>query len=208
MDPHAGAPVLAGAPLAEARAAAVLVHGRGQDPGYMLEYLAAGLDAATVAFVLPRAHGGSWYPDRYRAPRAANEPFLSSALDAVSVALELVRGAGLPDEAIVLAGFSQGACLVADHVARRPAAYRGLAVLTGALVGAPDELAAIPPLAGLPMYVATGRYDEWVPLRDVQATADAFAAAGADVTFAVSEDREHRIVDGAVDGVARLLARG
>jgi phospholipase/carboxylesterase len=174
----------------------------------MLEHLAARLDAPGVAFVLPRAHGGTWYPDRYWSPRAANEPFLSGALDAVSVALDTVRAAGLPDDAIVLAGFSQGACLVADHVARRRAAYRGVAVLTGALVGAPDELASIPPLAGLPMYIASGRYDEWVPLRDVQATAHAFAVAGADVRFAVFEDPEHRIVDDAVEGVGRLLARG
>jgi phospholipase/carboxylesterase len=173
----------------------------------MLEHLAARIHAPGVAFVLPRAHGGTWYPDRYWAPRAANEPFLSGALDAVSHALDAVRGAGLPDDAIVLAGFSQGACVIADHVARRPAAYRGVAVLTGALVGAPDELAAIPPLAGLPMYIASGRYDEWVSLRDVQATAHAFAAAGADVTFAVFEDPEHRIVDEAVEGVGRLLAR-
>jgi phospholipase/carboxylesterase len=186
----------------------VLVHGREQDPEYMLEHLAARLDAPGVAFVLPRAQGGTWYPDRYWAPRAANEPFLSGALHAVSAALEAVRAAGLPDDAIVLGGFSQGACVVADHVARWPAAYRGVAVLTGALVGAPDEQAAIPPLAGLPMHFATGRYDEWVSLRDAEATARAFAAAGADVTFVVSDDPEHRIADAAVEGVGRLLARG
>jgi phospholipase/carboxylesterase len=172
----------------------------------MLEQLAARLNVTGVAFVLPRASAGSWYPDRYWAPRSTNEPFLSSALDAVSLALDTARRSGLPDDAIVLAGFSQGACIVADHVARRPAGYRGVAVLTGAFIGVEDERPVVPPLAGLPMYIASGRYDEWVALRDAESTAGAFAAAGADVTFAVIEEPEHRIVDEAVQGVARLLA--
>ena len=51
----------------------------------------------------------------------------------------------------------------------------------------------------------SSRYDEWVELDDVAATAKALKAAGARVTLDVSDDREHRIRDAAVAGVRALL---
>jgi phospholipase/carboxylesterase len=41
----------------------------------------------------------------------------------------------VPPERIVLAGFSQGGCLVAVLLARTPRPYAGVAILTGALIG-------------------------------------------------------------------------
>jgi phospholipase/carboxylesterase len=206
--PHlAVAPALAGAPLGDAPVAAVLVHGRGQDPGYMVEHLVDELGVPGVSYVLPVAVGNSWYPDRYTAPRAANEPWLSHALEACDAAVQRVVAAGVPAERIVLAGFSQGGCLVADLVARRPRPYAGVAVLTGALVGPAGDVTPVAWLDGLPVFMATSRYDEWVALDRVQQTARAFAAAGADVTLRVSADREHRIGQDAVAGVRDLLVR-
>jgi len=146
--------VTAGPAPAEARRVAVLVHGRNQDPGYMLEHLVAPLDLPDVAYVLPAAAGGSWYPGRFNEPRERNEPWLSHALDAVDHAL-----AGLPAERVVLAGFSQGGCLVADLLARTPRPYAGAAVLTGALIGSEGDATEVAPLAGLPVYMETSRYD-------------------------------------------------
>ena len=183
----------------------MLVHGRGQDPGYLLEHLVARLDAPGVAFVLPAAANRSWYPDRFNAPRAANEPWLGHAVEAVTAAIEHVLGAGIPAGRLLLGGFSQGGCLIAEVAARRPDGYGGLAVLTGALIGPPGDVTPVPPLPGLPVHLATGRYDDWVPLADVEATARAFEAAGAQVRLEVSEDPEHRIGDAAVAGVRSLL---
>jgi phospholipase/carboxylesterase len=186
----------------------VLVHGRGQDPGYMLEHLARRLDAPGVAFVLPAAGaGGSWYPDRFDAPRAANEPWLGHALDACAAAVDGVLAAGVPAGRLLLAGFSQGGCLVADLAARRPGRHGAVAVLTGSLIGPDGDATPVAPLDGLPVLMATSRYDEWVRLERVRDTADAFAAAGARVELDVSADREHRIGDAAVAGVQALLAR-
>ena len=103
----------------------------------------------------------------------------------------------------MLAGFSQGGCLVADLVARRPRPYSGAAVLTGALIG--DGVAASAPLGVLPVFMETSRHDDWVALEYVEATARAFEAAGARVELEVSDDREHRIRAGAVAGVRALL---
>jgi predicted esterase len=196
VNPHLAAPpVTVGPPVAEARRVAVVVHGRSQDPGYMLEHLVARLDAPDVAFVLPVAAGNSWYPGRYFDPREALEPWLGHALEAVEAAI-----GGAEPERVVLAGFSQGACLVVELLALRPRPFAGAAILTGALIGA-----EVAPLGGLPVYMESSRYDEWVALDDVEATAKALEAAGARVTLERSDDREHRIRDAAVAGVAALL---
>jgi len=171
----------------------------------MLEHLVAHLDAPDVAYVLPPAAGGSWYPGRFSAPRAANEPSLSQALEAVGAAIDGVVAAGVPPERIVLAGFSQGGCLVADVLARSPRPYAGVAVLTGALIGPESDVSRPGPLDGVPVFMETGRYDEWVPLERVEATARALEAAGARVELQVSEELEHRIRDEAVAGVRALL---
>lgn len=73
-------PILrAGAPAAIARAAVVLVHGRGGSAEDMLG-LAAELRLDGIAYLAPQAADGTWYPQSFLAPLAANEPWLSSAL--------------------------------------------------------------------------------------------------------------------------------
>jgi phospholipase/carboxylesterase len=183
----------------------VVVHGRGQEPVYMLEHLVLHLDAPDVAYVLPAASGGSWYPARYFDPRSANEPLLSQAFEACEAAIAEVLAAGVPPERIVLAGFSQGGCLVADLLARAPRPYAGAAILTGALIGPEHERARPAGLDGLPVFMESSRADEWVSLDHVEATARALEAAGARVELQVAEEPEHGIRAGAVAGVRALL---
>ncbi len=197
--------MIVGRALARARRVAVLVHGRTQDPTYMLEHLVLPIDDPEVAYVLPAASGGSWYPGRYFEPRIVLEPALGHALEAVEAAIAAVLDAGVPPQRIVIAGFSQGGCLVADVIARNPRPYAGVAVLTGALIGAADDVTKPGPLDGLPVFMETSRHDEWVALEHVEATARALEAAGARVTLEVSDDREHRIRVEAVAGVRALL---
>jgi phospholipase/carboxylesterase len=198
VNPHlAVPPVTVGPPVAGARRVAVVVHGRDQDPEYMLEHLVARLDAPDVAFVLPAAAERSWYPARYFDPREANEPWLGHALAALEAAIGDVE-----PERVVLAGFSQGACLVAELLGRAPRRCAGAAILTGAFIGAHPEPAG---LDGVPVFMESSRFDEWVALDDVEATAKALEAAGARVELQVSDDREHRIRDAAVAGVRALL---
>jgi phospholipase/carboxylesterase len=197
--------VIVGRALARARRVAVLLHGRTQDPTDMLEDLVLPIDDPDVAYVLPGASGGSWYPGRYFEPRIVNEPSLGYALEAAEAAIAAVLDAGVPPQRIVIAGFSQGGCLVADAIARNPRPYAGVAVLTGALIGAEDDVTKPGRLDGLPVFMETSRHDEWVSLEHVEATARALEAAGARVTLEVSDDREHRIREAAVAGVRALL---
>ena len=58
-DPHAGQPVkTAGAPLPDARAAVVMVHGRGATADSILTLVPA-LDVDDVAYLAPQAAGNT-----------------------------------------------------------------------------------------------------------------------------------------------------
>jgi predicted esterase len=198
---------LAGAALTTARRAVVVVHGRDQSPAYMLEHLVEPLGLPDTAYVLPGADGGSWYPGRYHDPKAANEPWLSAALDAIGTALRTLDEAGVEAGRIVLAGFSQGACLVCEHVARFPARYAGIALLTGCAIGPPAE--QVPPpiaLRDVPVYLGTREDDGWIPAADVRATAAAFSRAGARVSLDVRQPGPHQIDPEDVIAVRALLA--
>ncbi len=204
-NPHlTTAPVPAGVAPAEARMAAVLVHGRNQDEQVMLDVVGRlGLD--DVAYLLPVASGNVWYPGRYFDPLPDNAPWIAWSLDAIDAAVARAAAAGLGPERLVVGGFSQGACLVAELIARRPRPFGGAVILTGCLLG-PDGATTRPRrVDGLPVFLGSSRRDEWIRPERVEATAEAFAAAGAQVTLELYEDREHLVNDDAVAGLRRLL---
>src|ERR671920_160638 len=82
-DPHGGLPIrTSGVPLAEARAAMVMIHGRGASAESILA-LSRELDSPEVAFLAPQAAGGTWYPYGFMSPIAANEPGITSAMRSI-----------------------------------------------------------------------------------------------------------------------------
>jgi predicted esterase len=197
-------PVLAGAPLDHARLAGVLIHGRDQDEQVMLDVVAR-LQLADVAYVLPVAAGHSWYPGRYFDPLEANQPEVSWSLQAYQAAIAVATAAGLDDGQIVLAGFSQGGCLLAELAARTARRFAGVAVMTGTLLGPPGQEAKPGRVDGLPMFFSGSQNDDWVDVARVRSTARAFQAAGARVTLDTDDDPEHRINDRAVTGLRTLF---
>src|SRR5688572_11892052 len=139
MRIHEGQPVLYdGASLADASAVALLLHGRGGSGEDMLALGRKFLPSEpSVAFVAPQAAGGTWYPQRFFAPLPQNEPYLTSAIGVIAEVIEELLARGISREHIVLVGFSQGACLGLEFVARHPHRYGGIAGLSGALIGPP-----------------------------------------------------------------------
>jgi phospholipase/carboxylesterase len=195
--------VTAGNP--DAGVAAVLVHGRDQDPEFMLEVAQRlGLDDA-VAYVLPRAADRSWYPGRFYDPMEDNEPWLGWSLEAVEAAVAQARGGrrSLPDLALV--GFSQGACIVAEHLARRPEPYGAAAILTGALFGTAAERLPVGSLGGLPMFFGIAQGDDWIPVDAVRDTVEAFRRAGARCDLHVYDEQDHGVNDDEILAVRTLL---
>ena len=115
----------------------VAVHGRGQSPQYLREHLVERLDDPDICWLLPAAHDHVWYPAGFMAPAADNQPGIDHSLEAIDrIALSLAHR---PDERIVWAGFSQGACLVSEWVARHPRRWGALLAFTGGRLG-PEEI--------------------------------------------------------------------
>ncbi|MFH1497686.1 MAG: phospholipase, partial [Verrucomicrobiota bacterium] len=79
MNPHPANTVRLGPALEKARGVVILIHGRGSSAGDIIR-LADIFGRADLAFVAPQAANHSWYPHRFLAPTAQNEPALSSAL--------------------------------------------------------------------------------------------------------------------------------
>jgi predicted esterase len=198
-NPHCRTPaVRIGPSITAAEVVVVAVHGRGQSAEFMVEHLVHHIDDDRVAWVLPSAHEGTWYPLGFLAPRADNEPRLSQALAALDAVAASI--ADVPAEHVVWAGFSQGACLVSEWVARHPQRWGGLVALTGGRIGPPGTDLGIvgpdtsrDPLAGMPAYFGVGDPDEWVPVDRVHDTAAAYGAAGAEVTVDVFPGKPHDI---------------
>ena len=88
-----------GVPLDQARAALLMVHGRGASAADILT-LASELEAclpdSRLAFVAPQAPGNTWYPYPFMSPIQQNEPHLSGALQTIADTLASLEKAGLP----------------------------------------------------------------------------------------------------------------
>ncbi len=206
--PHGGRPILAtGAALDEARGAVVMLHGRGGSAEDILS-LSAYVRQADLAFLAPAAAGNVWYPQRFLEPRAVNAPYLGAALETVGNILADLNAAGLPDERIVLLGFSQGACLALETAARRPARYGGVVALSGGLIGADAELwQGDARLAGTPVLIGCSERDGHIPLTRVEASAERFETSGAAVTKRIYPGSGHGVNDDEI-GLLRTLLTG
>lgn len=207
-DPHAGGAVLqAGAPLGEAELAVVLLHGRGGSAEDILG-LGSAFGLPGVAYVAPQAAGHTWYPLSFLAPREANEPFLSSALAKVGSVVASLEEAGFRRDRIVIAGFSQGACLATEFVASQPAQYGGIIAFTGGLIGPPGTLRSgvhSSELAGVPALFLSGDPDPHVPWARVEESAAILRAMGAEVTTKRYPGRPHTVSREEVELARSLL---
>jgi predicted esterase len=205
-DPHANASILhAGAPLAEATGAVVLLHGRGGSAQDILS-LVAPLHLPQLAYLAPQAAGHTWYPNSFLAPREANEPYLTSALARIAAVVAEIEAAGIPRDRIAIAGFSQGACLASEFVASHPARYAAMIAFTGGLIGPPEQDLRHPgSLAGTPALFLSGDPDPHVPWQRVQASATEFERMGAVVTSHQYPGRPHTISGEEIELARELL---
>lgn len=206
--PHQGQPVRqAGADPASASVGVVLAHGRGASAASMLQFAGA-LAVDGVAYLAPQAARNTWYPNRFLAPIESNEPHLSSGLTAVGDAVETLLDAGLSRERVVVGGFSQGACLASEFVARNSDRYGGVVALSGGLIG-PDgtTFEYDGDLAGTPVFVGCDEADPHIPVERVHETTAAFEALGGDVTERIYSGMGHTVNEDERGFVADLLER-
>ncbi len=207
VGPHQGGRLLAaGTPPEDAARAMILLHGRGA-PAEDVLGLAGALRLEDTAFLAPQAAGYSWYPLSFLAPLQANEPGLSSALARIDEVVEELISRGVPPERMVLLGFSQGACLSLEHVARNARRYGGVIGLSGGLIGPPGTPRDYPgSLEETPIFLGCSDRDPHIPLERVQESTEVLKRLGASVTERIYPGMPHTVNNDELEHARRLVA--
>ena len=208
--PHQDQPlVTGGTALEDASAAVVLTHGRGATARSIVQ-MGEEVHRDGVALLAPQAARNTWYPNSFLAPVERNEPGRTSGLRAIADAIEQANDAGIPVEHVMLVGFSQGACLASEFVARNPRRYGGLAALSGGLIGESVDLGDYATedadLEETPVFLGCSDVDPHIPEERVHETADVLEAMNADVTKRLYEGMGHGVNEDELEFVSEMVA--
>jgi phospholipase/carboxylesterase len=183
----------AGTPVKEAKKAIIMLHGRGSDAADIIG-LAEHLQLSETAIFAPQAKHNSWYPNSFIAPVASNQPYLDNDLSQIKQLVAEITAEHIPLDQLYFLGFSQGACLCLEYVARNANLYGGVMAFTGGLIGQELLLSNYTGnFKGTPVLITTGDPDVHVPLSRVQETVEILTGMDADVTLKVYKGRQHTI---------------
>ncbi len=196
--------VEAGDRLGKARAAMILVHGRGATAEDIMT-IAAEVISPGFAYLAPQASGNAWYPNPFTAPLESNEPFLSSALDVVETLLARVEET-IPAARVILLGFSQGACLTLEFAARHARRYGGVVGLSGGLIG-PDGTPRDYPgeFEGTPVLLGCSDVDPHIKKERVLEADGVFTRLGAHVTTRLYPGLGHTVNQDEIGFVREMI---
>lgn len=190
---HIKALVAEGKSLTEARKVLIMVHGRGGNANDILS-LSAHLELKDFAMLAPQATNNEWYPYSFLAPPSKNEPWLSSALNVLDETVNDIVALGFTSSDIFFLGFSQGACLVLEYVARHAKKYGGVIAFTGGLIG--DKLYRenySGDFESTAVFIGTSDPDAHVPVERVNETSGILENMHASVTQKVYSNMGHTI---------------
>lgn len=195
----------AGQPLTTAAKVLILLHGRGGSAADILS-LAPHLHVRDFALLAPPASQNTWYPNSFLAPPTQNEPWLTAALAAVARAVAAAEAAGINPANIYFLGFSQGACLTLEFVARHATRYGGVVAFTGGLIGDqlnPQHYAG--DFAGTPIFIGSSDPDPHVPAARVRASTALLTRLGAQVTETIYPHMGHTISQQEIEAANTLI---
>ena len=196
--------VEAGESLAKARAAMILVHGRGATAADIMT-IGAELMHPGFAYLAPQAEGNAWYPHPFTAPLEANEPYLSAALGVIENLLARVEDT-IPAQRVILLGFSQGACLTLEFAARHARRYAGVVGLSGGLIGPAGTSRDYPgSFDGTPVFLGCSDVDPHIPKERVIETAEVYKRLGAKVTMTLYPGMGHTVSQEEIDAVREIV---
>ncbi len=196
-----------GVGLGIAKKAMILVHGRGANPESILG-LAPHLKVNDFALLAPAAKDRTWYPFSFLAPKAQNEPGLSSGLAVLAATLAEIEEAGISKENIYFLGFSQGACLVSEFLARNAHRYGGAFIYSGGLIGEQiEEENYKGDFGGTPILIGCSDIDAHVPLHRVQDTTRILQQMGAAVNERIYPGAPHTIFEEEIEITNKILTQ-
>jgi phospholipase/carboxylesterase len=197
--------VTAGVPLAQAKKALIMIHGRGASAQDIIS-LGSYLNVGDYALIAPQASGHTWYPYSFMAPVAQNEPGLSSAIEVINSIVDDILKAGIPASNIYFMGFSQGACLTLEYVTRHAQPYGGVVAFTGGLIGAELNLANYNgDFNGTPVFIGSSDPDMHVPVTRVRESEQIMKKMGADITVKVYPGMGHTVSQDEVETANTLV---
>ncbi|MGJ1227300.1 alpha/beta hydrolase [Sphingobacterium siyangense] len=183
----------AGKNLEQAEKAIVMIHGRGGSAEDILG-MSSYLHVDNFALLAPQAENHTWYPYSFIAPVQENEPWLSSAIDLIDHTVKLALDNGIRAENIYFFGFSQGACLTLEYLARHGQRYGGAIAIIGGVIG--EEINRdnyTGDFAQTPIFIGTSNPDFHVPLERVEDTVSILAQMNANVKLMVYQNAGHSI---------------
>lgn len=195
----------AGAALHAAGKVLIMLHGRGGSAADILS-LADHLAVKDFTLIAPQATQNTWYPYSFLAPPVHNEPWLSSALNVLQEVVSDLNAKGISSDRIYFTGFSQGACLTLEFVARNATKYGGVVAFTGGLIG--DKIYTenySGDFGGTPVFIGTADPDPHVPVERVHATTTLLQSMNATVTTKVYPNIGHTITADEINEANRLV---
>jgi phospholipase/carboxylesterase len=197
--------VTRGKPLTETSKVLIMLHGRGAGAEDILS-MASYLKVDDYTLIAPQATNNTWYPYSFMAPPLQNEPWLSSALSLVKEIVEDVKLKKVARDNIYFLGFSQGACLTLEFVARNAERYGGVVAFTGGLIG--DEIYGENykgDFNNTPVFIGSSNPDPHVPVERVYATTNILKNMNANVTQKVYNNMGHTINEDEISNANRLV---
>jgi phospholipase/carboxylesterase len=198
-----------GVAVDRAKVLCLFVHGRNQSPEEMEAAVIRRLSTPDVAFSLPRAGNKCWYNALAVSPLTdATRSELAVSLADLAALVKTLR-AEAPFRPLVLAGFSQGACLSLEHAFTGKAAPDAVVAFTGCRVGVVGDSRTANLPANLPVYLSAGNDDPWIPLAAFAQAATELGLSGAALRMDVFAGRPHEVSAAEIamlDGVLADLA--
>lgn len=203
--PHGQRVVEAGVPLAAARAAMILVHGRGATAEDIMT-LASEVQAPGWTYLAPQAADNAWYPNPFTAPLESNEPYLSAALDMLTNLVARVEST-VPVQRMILLGFSQGGCLTLEWAARHARRFGAVVGLSGGLIG-PDGTPRDYPgeFDETPIFLGCSDVDPFIPKHRVIEAAEVLNRMGANVELRLYPGMAHLVSEQEIAILKGLVA--
>src|SRR5438034_7039625 len=194
----------AGEPLAAARAAMILLHGRGATAEDIMT-LASEVQRPGWSYLAPQAAGNAWYPNPFTAPIESNEPHFSSAISVLEDVLAKITE-HVPRERVILLGFSQGACLTLEFCARHAQRYGGVVGFSGGLIGpdgTPRDYAGN--FQGTPIFIGCSDVDPHIAKARVLEAGEVLKHMGAAVTVKLYPNMAHTVNADELHSAAQIV---
>lgn len=207
-NPHQNQPVaITGTDIDKASKAMIMIHGRGASAQSILGLSKEFDNIEDFVFLAPQASGYTWYPYSFLAPTENNQPGINSGLLVISNIIQKLNDQGISNENIFLLGFSQGACLASEFVARNPSKYAGLIALSGGLIGESIDFDSYKGnLEQTPVFLGCSDIDSHIPKERVNETEEVLNKLNGNVVKKLYPGMGHLVNEDEINSINEMIA--